>query len=103
MDYQLVLQFHGDSLQNFSRLQNLESRLTGMFGDSEMFDGLDVGNHGANLFVYTDSPKRTFESIRPLLHEAESASGFTAAYRTVAEERFRILWPADASQDFNLR
>jgi hypothetical protein len=31
------------------------------------------------------------------------APGFAAAYRTVAEETFRILWPAGSTSVFKLR
>jgi hypothetical protein len=103
MNYQLVLQFRGDSLENFSRLETLETRLIETLGDSISFDGNDVGLHGANLFFYTNDPASAFDRMRPLLDNTESAAGFTAAYRTVAENSFHILWPVDSAAGFNLR
>lgn len=103
MNYQLVLQFRGDSLENFARFENLENRLTETLGESGSFDGNDVGLHGANLFFYTADPTAAFDLMRPLLNQTESASGFTAAYRTVAEEEFHILWPMDRAGRFSLR
>jgi len=103
MAYQLVLQFHGASLENFARLGNPEDAVTDLLGPGESFDGLDVGKHGANVFVYTDEPEATFQRIRPTLRDAESVEGFTVAYRQVAAEVFRVLWPRDSAQAFHLR
>jgi hypothetical protein len=68
-----------------------------------MFDGLDHGAHGANLFVYTDDPAATLRRIRPVLGQAGNLSGFKAAYRTVSAEDFRVLWPEEAGPPFKLR
>ncbi len=103
MTYQFVLQFRGDSLEKFSHLENIENRLTETIGSTGSFDGNDVGLHGANLFFYVADPAVAFKLMRPLLNDAESVAGFTAAYRTVAEEKFHTLWPADASTSFALR
>jgi hypothetical protein len=103
MNYQLILQFRGESLQNFAPLTDLEDQVEDILEKTESLDGLDAGGHGANLFVYTDNPKRTFQRIQPLLNAADLAAGFTAAYRTVADEKFRIIWPLDATAIFSLR
>ena len=101
--YQLILQFRGASYQNFTRLDDLENRLTAALEASESFDGFDVAAHGANVFIYTSSPDGTFQRLRPIFDHAESESGFTVAYRTVAGEKFQTIWPADSTAAFSLR
>jgi len=104
MNYQLVLQFRGESLQGFLAIGDFEGPLEKALDTSEMFDGLDHGAHGANLFVYTDDPAATLRRIRPLLGQSEDLPGFVAAYRTVSTEAFRVLWPeGTAAAVFKLR
>jgi hypothetical protein len=103
MDYQLILQFRGDSARQLAELKSLEDDLTETLGSSEAFDGIDASERGTNLFFYTDDPKRTLEHIRPFLKGTESAAGFSAAYRTVSREQFRNLWPPDSTLPFSLR
>jgi hypothetical protein len=101
MNYQLVLQFRGEALEKFLNLGDMEGPLQKALEPMEMFDGLDAGAHGTNLFFYTDHPARTLEKIRSLL--GPEMPGFIAAYRTVSGENFRILWPTDSTQVFKLR
>jgi hypothetical protein len=97
MNYQLVLQFRGESLQGFLAVGNFEGPLEKALVASELFDGLDHGAHGANFFIYTDDPAATLQRIRPLLGQAQDLPGFAAAYRTVSADDFRVLWPEGAS------
>jgi hypothetical protein len=103
VNYQLVLQFRGEALKGFLRLGDFEAPLQKEPDLWKMFDGIDHGDHGANLFFYTDRPAETLGRIRPLLGMEKMASGFVAAYRTVAQETFRILWPIDSAVTFKLR
>jgi hypothetical protein len=103
MNYQLVLQFRGAALEKLHELGDYEGMLKKTLDVSEMFDGLDQGAHGANLFFYTDSPEETLEQVRPLLGQNEALPGFVAAYRTVAGDCFRILWPKGDPFVFKLR
>jgi hypothetical protein len=103
MNYQLVLQFRGEALRKFLSLPDFEHPIQGALDSSETFDGLDSGAHGANLFFYTDHPAETLERIRPLLGLDEKLSGFVAAYRTIAAEGSRVLWPEESPPVFNLR
>jgi hypothetical protein len=61
----------------------------------EMFDGLDAGAHGANLFSTPATRQNPGEN---LLLAGPEMPDFIAAYRTVAGENFRILWPTDSTQ-----
>lgn len=103
MNYQLVLQFREESLQGFLAVGDFEGPLEKALGTSEMFDGVDSGAHGANLFIYSDDPVATLRRIRALLGQAANLRGFAAAYRTVSAEDFRTIWPEDASGPFKLR
>lgn len=103
MNYQLVLQFRGEALQRFFEIGDFENSLQATPGLPEMFDGIDQSAHVANLFFYTDNPAETFQTVRSLLDKKDEQPGFAAAYRTIAEDNFRILWPKDVPTAFALR
>ena len=50
MDYQLVFQFRGDSLQDFDAMVALEDELIAELGDSANVDGHDFGAGTGNIF-----------------------------------------------------
>lgn len=99
---QLVLQFRGESLSKYLALDALEARIRSILSGSESFDGIDVQERNVNIFLYTEHPADTFQRVRPIFEEAELEHGFTAAYRSVAENRFEVLWP-EGSANFALR
>jgi hypothetical protein len=103
VNYQLVLQFRGEALERFLGLGDFEAPLRKEPDLWKIFDGIDHGGHGANLFFYTDHPADTLERIRPVLGLEKLAPGFIAAYRMVAQDTFRILWPVDSPMTFTLR
>jgi len=103
MNYQLVLQFRGEALEKFRGVGDFEAPLQKEPDLWKMFDGIDHGGHGANLFFYTARPAETLERIRPVLGLEKMVPGFVAAYRMVAQETFRILWPVDSQAIFKLR
>ena len=53
MDYQLVLQFRGDSLGEFDAMVALEDELIERLGDSADVDGHDFGSGTGNIFIFT--------------------------------------------------
>jgi len=67
MDYQLVLQFRGDWLDDFDAMAALEEELTDVLGDSADVDGHDVGSGETNIFIFTSNPAGTFDSVKPVL------------------------------------
>lgn len=103
MNYQLVLQFREAALQKFLRLGDLEASLQVTLRPLEMLDGLDQGEHGTNLFIYTNHPAETLARVRPLLGQSDESVGFRAAYRQVASETFHVLSPTDSAPAFTLR
>jgi hypothetical protein len=103
MQYQLILQFRGDARRHFNEITNPAARLAETLGDTADFDGEDIGAHGANLFLFTETPRETLASALTVFPGAESAAGFSAAYRQVSSESFHVICPADSSAEFRLR
>lgn len=99
---QLVLQFRGESLSKSLQLDALEEQIRAVLRGAESFDGIDSRPASVNIFLYTESPADTFQRVRPIFEKAERELGFTAAYRSVADNRFQVLWPENAP-DFELR
>src|SRR5215475_1456014 len=100
MKYQLVLQFRGDSLEDFDEMIAVEDKLSEAFGDSADVDGHDMGSGERNIFIFTTDPKRTFLQARPVLERARSLHSLTAAYRPVKGERYTVIWPEGSKTEF---
>jgi hypothetical protein len=103
MQFQLILQFRGAARQKFDQLRDPAALLAETLGDTAQLDGEDVGPHGANVFLFTDTPADTLDRAMELFPDAKLTEGFAAAYRQISREDFRILWPADATAEFHLR
>ena len=56
MQYQLTLQFRGDSLGDYDAMVALEDELTEQVGDSAEVDGHDCGSGETNIFIFTPDP-----------------------------------------------
>lgn len=97
MQYQLVLQFRGDALGKFHAVPDVAGGLAKALGGSVLLDGEDVGDHGANLFLYTEDPADTFYRAVEIFGSPQQCKGFAAAYRQVASNEFKSLWPTDAT------
>jgi hypothetical protein len=63
MKYQLVLQFFGDSLQDYDALVALEDRLIEALESAHVVDGHDFGSGEMNIFVHTNDPIAAFARI----------------------------------------
>lgn len=100
MDYQLVLQFRGDSLHDFDAMVALEDELIVVLGDSAKVDGHDVGSGETNIFIFTSNPEQTFRQARPVLERRQSLQAVTAAYRRVDGEQFTVIWPECSRMEF---
>lgn len=81
MDYQLVLQFPGDSLGDFDAMVALEDELTEELGDSADVDGHDAGSGETNIFILTSDPGATCNRVRSVLERNKQFQAVTAAYR----------------------
>lgn len=102
MDYQLVLQFRGNSLSDFDAMVALEDELTEELGDSTDVDGHDFGSGTGNIFILTPEPTATFQRIRPLLERREQLQAVTVACREVEGEHCTVIWPESSGADFTM-
>ena len=100
MDYQLVLQFRGDSLGEFDAMVALEDELIEQLGDSADVDGHEVGSGETNIFIFTSDPMQTFQQARPILERRQSLQAVTAAFRAVDGEHYTVIWPEDSREEF---
>ncbi len=102
MKYQLVLQFSGDSEEDFDAVVALEDQLIDELGEDAEVDGHDSGSGQTNIFILTDDPSATFQAAKPLLQKAKRLSSLTAAYRDVEGEDYTVLWPPDSKRKFEV-
>ena len=102
MDYQLVLQFRGDSLADFDTLVALEDELTEELGDSADVDGHDFGSGTGNIFIFTSDPAVTFQQVRPVLERRQELQAVTAAFREVEGEHYTVIWPEGSQAEFTI-
>ena len=100
MDYQLVLQFRGDSLGEFDAMVALEDELIEQLGDAADVDGHDVGSSETNIFIFTSDPAATFARVRPVLERRKQLQTVMAAYREVEGEVYTVIWPEGSQKDF---
>ena len=99
--YQLVLEFHGDDLENYDRVVTLETKLEAKLVSGGV-DGHDAGGGIVNIFIYTSEPKGCFEEAIRIIEEAETKP-IAAGYRHVEEEEYVRLLPADDLTPFELK
>jgi hypothetical protein len=99
-NYQLVLQFHSDSLQDFDEMVALEDELIEQLGDSADVDGHDVGSGETNIFIFTSDPATTFRRARPVLESRRKLQAVTVAYREVEGESYTVIWPVGSKRKF---
>jgi hypothetical protein len=94
MQFQLVLQFNGDSLSDYDAMVALEDELIQELGDTAEVDGHDIGSGQTNIFIVTSHPEITFCRAKAVLERSQLLGGVAAAYRPVAGQSFTVLWPA---------
>jgi len=93
MQHQLVLQFRGDSLEDFDALVALEDDLIDVLGNTAVVDGHDIGSGETNIFIITSEPEITFQRARVALDRSQLLGAVTAAFRPIAGVSFTVLWP----------
>jgi hypothetical protein len=98
--YQLVLQFHGDSLHDLDAVVALEDELIEQLGDSADVDGHDIGSGETNIFIFTSAPKRTFQKVRQVLERRQSLKAIIAAFRPIDGEHYTVIWPEGLRKEF---
>lgn len=92
MQYQLVLQFSGDSLRDYGAMLALEDDLIQEFGDDGV-DGHDIGSGETNIFIVTSEPEIAFHRAKAVLERSQLLGAVVAAYRPVGAQTFTVLWP----------
>ncbi len=103
MDYQLVLQFRGDSLEDLDATVALADELIEELGESADVDGHDVGSGETNIFIFTCDPEATFHQARPVLERRQQLQSVTIAYREVEGEQFTVIWPERSLTEFRVK
>lgn len=102
MKYQLVLQFPANSIADYGEMIALEDELIEKLGPSAKVDGHDCGSGEMNIFIYTDVPKKIFETIRPVVAKRKLIGNLVAAYRETTGEAYTVVWPIEFTKQFRI-
>jgi hypothetical protein len=97
--YQLVLQFPTSSV-DFDELVAIEDELLATLGPK--VDGHDFGSGGGNIFIVTDNPTQTFQTVLPILEDLSCDRDATVAYRTIDGEEYTVIWPSGFKGKFSI-
>ena len=100
--YQLVLQFRGDSLDDYDAMMALEDDLIAEFHGLAKVDGHDMGSGEVNIFILTNDPHAAFQRAKALLERRGSLHQGTAAYRPIDGDDYTVLWPEGSKQEFRV-
>jgi len=100
MEYQLVIEFSGDSTEDFDKTIALEKLLEEQLENGEV-DGNDVGLGVINIFIITNDPKKCFAEAMEKI--AGSLTPAAAGYRPLEGEDYIRLWPTGGNTPFELR
>lgn len=98
MNYQLVLQFPGETEEDFDLLIEMEDKLENALDSTSEVGGHDFGSEEMNIFVYSSKPEECFEQTKVLLKDMTDISTMKAAFRHVESGDFTILWPKELGQ-----
>lgn len=99
--YQVVMEFHDDSAENFEHVLALETKLEAKLASGEV-DGNDVGQGVVNIFIITTEPERCFKEAMQIIGD-EGPSPAAAGYRELNEADYVRLWPKGDATSFQLR
>ncbi len=100
-EYQLVLEFHGDDLENYDRVVAIEMKLEAELASGEV-DGHDDGGGIVNIFIDTIEPMQCFEEAMKIINKMEPKLA-AAGYRDFEEEDYTRLWPENDLTPFELK
>ena len=100
--YQLVLQFRGDSLDDYDAMIRLEDDLIAELQGVAEVDGHDMDSGQANIFILTSDPRGILERAKPVLKGRKCLEIMTAAYRTVDGENYTMIWPEGSTDEFRV-
>jgi hypothetical protein len=100
MEYQLVIEFTGDSSENFQQVCDLEEMLDQGLRSGKV-DGNDVGLGIVNIFIITENPDVCFTESMEIISGRLTPSA--AGYRPLEGEDYVRLWPTGDNTPFELR
>lgn len=100
-EYQLVLEFHGDSPEEFERVVAVQEKLNDALTTGEV-DGNDVGQGIVNIFIITNEPKRCFEEAMQYIAGTKPQPA-AAGFRNLGEDDYERVWPPGDVTPFKLK
>ncbi len=101
-NYQLVLQLPGVTQQDFDVLLRLEQALAdALHGMPHEVEGHDFGSGTSNIFIDTNDPLRAFALAKQVVNPKEHPM-LKAAYRSFEEEDYKLIWPENSNDEFNV-
>ena len=100
--HQLVLQFAGDSLDDFDELVALEDRLIECLGDVALVDGHDIGSGERNIFILCSDLNGVFALLEPVLAQARVLDTVVVASRPIDREEYAVIWPVGYNAAFHI-
>jgi hypothetical protein len=100
-EYQLVIEFSGDSPEQFDKVVALEEEMTENLISGEV-DGNDVGGGVVNIFIITKSPNQCFSEALTYI-EKHMMRPTAAGVRDLKKEDYIRLWPKDERAPFILK
>lgn len=98
---QLVLEFHGDSPDEFEQVIAIQEKLDGALKHGEV-DGNDVGQGIVNIFIITKEPKRCFEEAMQYIRYTKPQPA-AAGFRNLEEDNYTRVWPISDLTPFELK
>jgi hypothetical protein len=100
-EYQVVLEFHGDDVENFDRVIAIGTKLEEELSSGEV-DGHDVGGGIVNIFIDTSQPRQCFTEAMRIIRGLEPQP-HAAGYRDYEEEDYIRLFPENDTTPFELK
>jgi hypothetical protein len=109
--HQLVLKFHDDvdlapiGCEDIGDVEDLVADLLGNPDDDpdaeHNVDGNSFGGGTFEIFVHTVDPIGAFDVLRRAWARTGVLDHLTAAYRELAGDDFKVLWPPDFHGEFD--
>ena len=100
-DFQLVIEFAGDSPEQFEKVVALEEEMEASLISGKV-DGNDVGGGVVNLFIFTKSPNKCFSEALNYVGK-HGLRPSAAGVRERSKEDYIRLWPKGEKTPFTLR
>jgi hypothetical protein len=100
-DCQLVLEFSGDSPEQFEKVVALQEEMEASLISGEV-DGNDVGSGVVNIFIITKSPNQCFSEALTYV-EKHGLRPSAAGMRDLKKEDYIRLWPKGEKAPFTLK